>query len=156
MAEPTTRQRRLIAENRRARHEFELLETLECGLALQGTEVKSLRQGKCSIAESYALVKRGELFLIGAHIPEYSHGNVHNHAPLRERKLLLHRRQLAHLDDKVRVKGMTIVPLSIYFLGSRVKVEVALARGRKLHDKREREREKADRHDIERAMSRKR
>jgi SsrA-binding protein len=147
---------RLIAENRKARHEFEMLETVECGIALQGTEVKSLRGGKCSIAEAFGLVRGGELWLVGAHIAEYTFGNVHNHAPLRDRKLLLHKRQLAHWDALVREKGVTIVPLSIYFVGARVKVQMALARGRKLHDKREREREKTDQRDIDRAMSRRR
>jgi SsrA-binding protein len=150
------RERRLIAENRRARHDFEILDTLECGLALQGTEVKSLRAGKGSIAESFALVRGGELWLVGAHIPEYSHGNVHNHPPVRDRKLLVHRRQRAQWDKQVREKGITMVPLALYFYGSRVKVELALARGRKLHDKREREREKEDRRDIDRAMTRRR
>ena len=145
---------RLIAENRKARHEFDLLETVECGIVLQGTEVKSLRGGKCSIAEAFALIRSGELWLVGAHIPEYSHGNLQNHAPARDRKLLLHKRQVAHWDALVREKGVTLVPLSIYFLGARVKVSVALARGRKLHDKREHEREKSDRREIDRAMSR--
>lgn len=148
--------RRLIAENRRARHEFELLDTLECGLELRGTEVKSLRQGKCSIAEAYALVKGGELWLIGSHIPEYTHGNLNNHPPTRPRKVLLHRRQLAQWSDKVKVKGITLIPLALYFLGPRVKLELALGRGRKLYDKREREREKFDQRQIDRAMSRRR
>ncbi len=146
----------MIAENRRARHDFEILETLECGLALVGTEVKSLRQGKASIAEAFAFLRRGELWLIGAHIPEYTFGNIHNHAPVRDRKLLVHRRELEAWDRKVREKGMTIVPLSLYFKGARVKLAIGLARGRKLHDKREREREKTDRREIERAMSRRR
>ncbi len=148
--------RRVIAENRRARHDFEILETLECGLALVGTEVKSLRQGKASIAEAFAFLRRGELWLIGAHIPEYAFGNIHNHAPVRDRKLLLHRRELEAWDRKVREKGVTIVPLALYFKGPRVKLALGLARGRKLHDKREREREKTDRREIERAMSRRR
>lgn len=148
--------RRVIAENRRARHDYEFLETLECGLALVGTEVKSLRQGKASIAEAFALVRRGELWLIGAHIPEYAFGNVHNHAPVRDRKLLVHRRELAAWDRKVREKGVTIVPLTLYFKGPLVKLSIALARGRKVHDKREREREKTDRREMDRALSRRR
>jgi SsrA-binding protein len=147
---------RLIAENRKARHEFEVLETVECGIALQGTEVKSLRGGKCSIAEAFAMIRRGELWLIGAHIAEYTFGNVNNHPPVRDRKLLVHKRQIAKWDALVREKGVTLVPLSIYFLGARVKVLVALARGRKMHDKREHEREKSDKREIDRAMSRKR
>jgi SsrA-binding protein len=145
--------RRVLAENRRARHDYEFLDTLECGIALAGTEVKSLRQGKASIAEAFAMVKRGELWLVGAHIPEYAFGNIHNHPPVRDRRLLVHRRELANWESKVREKGVTIVPLSIYFKGSLVKVSIALARGRKLHDKREREREKSDKREIERALS---
>jgi SsrA-binding protein len=148
--------RRVIAENRRARHDYEILETLECGVELRGTEVKSLRQGKASIAEAFALVRRGELWLVGSHVPEYSHGNVHNHEPTRDRRLLLHARELDQWDRKVREKGVTIVPLALYFKGSLVKLTIALVRGRKLHDKRERERERTDRRDIDRAMSRRR
>jgi len=147
---------RVIATNRRARHEYELLEELECGVELVGTEVKSLRAGQGSIAESYAHFRKGELYLVGAHIPEYAHGNVHNHDPRRERKLLAHRRQLAGWDRKVREKGVTLVPLSLYFKGSRVKLSIALARGKKLYDKREAKREKDDRRAIERAMMRRR
>jgi SsrA-binding protein len=148
--------RRVVAENRRARHDYEFLDTLECGIALAGTEVKSLRQGKASIAEAFAMVRRGELWLVGAHIPEYAFGNVHNHAPVRDRRLLVHRRELANWETKVREKGVTIVPLSIYFKGALVKVSIALARGRKLHDKREREREKTDRREMDRAVARRR
>lgn len=155
MSEATDK-RRVIAENRRARHDYEILDTLECGLALAGTEVKSLRQGKASIAEAFALERRGELWLIGAHIPEYAFGNVNNHAPLRDRKLLVHRRELATWDRKVREKGITIVPLTLYFKGPLVKLSIALARGRKLHDKREREREKTDLREMDRAASRRR
>ncbi len=153
---PDKAERRLLAENRRARHDFELLEVLECGIELRGTEVKSLRQGRASIAESFALLRDGELWLIQAHVPEYSHGNIQNHLPTRDRRLLVHKRELRRWDEAVREKGITIVPLALYFLGSRVKVQVALAKGRKLHDKREREREKSDQRDIDRAMSRRR
>lgn len=147
---------KLLADNRFARHQYDILETLECGIELRGTEVKSLRQGKASIAESFALLRSGELWLVNAHIPEYSHGNYQNHVPTRDRRLLAHKRELRRWDEAVRDKGITIVPLALYFLGSRVKLQVALARGRKLHDKRDREREKTDRRDIDRAMSRKR
>lgn len=152
-AEP---QRRLLAENRRARHDFEFLDTLECGLALQGTEVKSLRHGRASIAESFALIRAGELWLINSHIPEYSHGNLHNHVPTRDRRLLAHKRQVRAWDKRVREQGVTIVQLELYFRGSIVKITVAIAKGRKQYDKRERERERTDRRDIERAMSRRR
>jgi SsrA-binding protein len=154
--DPSTPSLRLIAENRRARHEFEVLDTLECGVELRGTEVKSLRQGRASIAEAFGLIRQGELYLIGSHIPEYSHGNIHNHEPRRDRKLLVHGRELASWDGKVREKGMTMVPLALYFKGARVKVTMALCRGRKMHDKREREREKSDKREMDRAMSRKR
>jgi SsrA-binding protein len=147
---------RPIAQNRKARHEFELLEELECGIELLGTEVKSLRAGQGSIAEAYAHFRRGELFLVGCHIPEYAQGNVHNHEPTRERKLLAHKRELANWDRKVREKGVTLVPLSLYFKGSRVKVRIALARGKKLYDKRETKRERDDKRAMERAMMRRR
>jgi SsrA-binding protein len=149
-------ERRMIAENRRARFDFEILETLECGLALTGTEVKSLRQGKASITEAFALSRSGELWLIASHIPEYTHGNLHNHEPTRDRKLLAHKRELAAWDKQVRERGITIVPLNLYFKGSRVKLLIGLAKGRKQHDKRERERERTDQRDIDRAMSRRR
>jgi SsrA-binding protein len=145
---------RLLAENRRARHEFELLDRLECGVVLTGTEVKSLRAGRCSIAEAYAHFRGRELYLAGATIPEYAQGNIHNHAPARERKLLAHARELAGWSKQVRERGVTIVPLAIYFKGARVKVELALARGKKLHDKRESQREREHRREIDRALSR--
>ena len=147
---------RILAKNRRALHEFHVLERLECGLALQGTEVKSLRAGKCSIAEAYGLVRRGELYLVGATIPEYSHGNIHNHAPTRDRKLLLQRRQLRAWDRKVREKGVTIVPLALYFKGHLVKAEMALVQGKKLHDKREHVKRRTAEREIDRALSRRR
>ena len=147
---------RQLATNRRARFEYEILDELECGLALTGTEVKSLRQGQCSLAEAYAYFRKGELFLMNATIPEYRHGNVHNHAPTRERKLLAHKRELAAWDKRVKERGVTIVPLSLYFKGSRVKLAVGLAKGKRQHDKRESERERTDKREIERAMSRRR
>jgi len=147
---------RPIAANRRARFEFHVLEELECGLALKGTEVKSLRQGQCSIAEAWGQVRRGELFLVGAHIPVYAQGNVHNHEPARDRKLLAHRREIARWHGRVREQGVTIVPLEIYFKGARVKVRMALVKGKKLHDKRAATREREDRRDMDRAMSRRR
>lgn len=148
--------RRSIALNRRARHDYHVLDELECGIVLQGTEVKVLRQGRCSIAEAYVAVKGAELFLIGAHVPEYAHGNVHNHAPTRERKLLVHRRELTRWHKQVREKGITLIPLEVYFAGSRVKVAVGLCRGKKLHDKREVSRERTDRREMERALRRQR
>ena len=129
---------RVIARNRRARHDYAILETVEAGLVLTGTEVKSLRQGQCSIAESFGMVRRGELYLVGATIPEYSHGNLQNHEPKRRRKCLLHSRELKKLREKSLVKGLTLIPLRVYF-GSRgfAKVTIGVGRGRKLHDKRQ-------------------
>lgn len=126
-----------VAENRRARYDYAIDEKFEAGIALKGTEVKSLRFGEGSIAESYADVEDGEVWLINANIPEFSHGNRHNHDPKRKRKLLLHVREINKLHGAVERKGMTLVPLSIYFNSrGRAKVELALAKGKKQHDKR--------------------
>lgn len=127
-----------VAENRRARHEYFLEEFFEAGIALTGTEVKSLRFGEGSIAESYAEVKDDQVWLVNANVPEFSHGNRFNHEPKRPRKLLLHEREINKLRAGVQREGMTLIPLSIYFNGrGRAKVELALARGKKMHDKRE-------------------
>ena len=147
---------RVIATNRRARHEYHVLEDLECGIALRGTEVKSLRGGRASIAEAYGFVKDGELWLLGATIPEYAQGNIHNHAPGRERKLLLSRRELRRWGKQAREKGVTIVPLELYFKGHLVKVRMALARGKKLYDKRQDQKKRDAGRDIDRAMGRRR
>ena len=135
---PTTfDKQKIVAENRKARHNYFIEETFEAGLALQGTEVKALRAGEGSIAESYAEVKDGQVFLVNATIPEFSHGNRFNHEPKRPRKLLLHSREIDKLLGAVERKGMTLVPLSIYFNGrGRAKVELALAKGKQAHDKR--------------------
>jgi len=127
---------KLIAENRRARHEYQLLERFEAGLVLTGTEVKSLRDGGASLQQAYADVRGGEVWLIGAHIAEYGQGNVKNHAPDRDRKLLLHRKEISSLNGKVRERGLTLVPTRLYFKDGKVKVEVALARGKEQRDKR--------------------
>ncbi len=127
-----------VAENRRARFEYFIEETFEAGIALSGTEVKSLRFGEGSIAESYAEVRDGEAWLVNANIPEFSHGNRFNHEPRRPRKLLLHKREVEKLLGAVERKGMTMIPLSIYFNGrGRAKVELALAKGKQTHDKRQ-------------------
>ena len=127
-----------VAENRRARFEYFLEDFFEAGIALTGTEVKSLRFGEGSIAESYAEVKGDEVWLVNANVPEFSHGNRHNHEPKRPRKLLLHEREINKMRNAVARDGMTLIPLSIYFNGrGRAKVELALAKGKKLHDKRE-------------------
>ena len=129
---------KIVAENRRARFDYFLEETFEAGIALTGTEVKSLRFGEGSIAESYAAVHDGEAWLINANVPEFSHGNRFNHEPRRQRKLLLHAREIEKMIGAVERKGMTLVPLSIYFNSKgRAKVELALARGKQTHDKRQ-------------------
>jgi SsrA-binding protein len=127
---------KLISENRRARHEYQLLERYEAGLVLTGTEVKSLRDGGATLQQAYADIRGGEAWLIGAHIAEYGQGNVHNHEPDRDRKLLLHRKEIASIGSKVRERGLTLVPTRLYFKDGRVKVEVALARGKEQRDKR--------------------
>jgi SsrA-binding protein len=129
---------KVVAENRRARYDYFVEKRFEAGIQLAGTEVKALRQGEGSIAESYASVEGDEVWLINSHIPEYSHGNRMNHEPKRPRKLLLKNREIAKLHGAVAREGLTLVPLSIYFNGrGRAKVELALARGKKVHDKRE-------------------
>ncbi len=134
---------RLVAENRRARYDYHIEDTLEAGLVLVGTEVKSLREGRGNIAESYISPEGGEMWLINADIPEYSFGNRFNHDPRRKRKLLLHKREIDRLTQAVQRRGMTIVPLKMYFNEKgRVKLLIGLARGKKLHDKRETERKR--------------
>ncbi|MCA1953148.1 MAG: SsrA-binding protein SmpB [Hyphomicrobiales bacterium] len=131
---------RIAADNRKARFNYEILEPFEAGIMLTGTEVKSLRGGKATIGESYAAIENGELYLINAYIPEYLQANRFNHEPKRPRKLLLHRRQVGRLAAALEREGLTIVPLKVYFNEKgRAKVEIALARGKKLHDKRETE-----------------
>jgi SsrA-binding protein len=127
---------KLIAENRKARHDYQLLERFEAGLVLTGTEVKSLRQGGASLQQAYADVRDGEVWLIGAHIAEYVQANVNNHDPDRDRKLLLHHKEIASLIGKVRERGLTLVPTRMYFKNGRAKVELALARGKERRDKR--------------------
>jgi SsrA-binding protein len=138
MAAKTDRKLRVVADNRKARFNYEIGEVFEAGVALTGSEVKSLRQGKATIAESYADSRGGEIWLVNANIPEYLQAGRFNHAPKRIRKLLLHRRQIHKLMGAVEREGMTLVPLKLYFNEKgRAKIELALARGKKLHDKRE-------------------
>jgi SsrA-binding protein len=127
---------KLIVDNRRARHDYHLLERLEAGLVLTGTEVKSLRAGRAHLRNAYADVRDGEVWLVGAHISAYEQGNVANHDPDRERKLLLNRREIASLIGKVRERGLTLVPTRLYFKNGRAKVELAVARGKEARDKR--------------------
>jgi SsrA-binding protein len=144
MAEKKPRPFKIIAENRKARFNYEIGEVVEAGIALTGTEVKSLRQGKATIAESYADPKGGEIWLVNANIPEYLQASRFNHAPKRPRKLLLHRRQIDKLAAAVDREGMTIVPLKMFFNDKgRAKIEIALGRGKKLHDKRETEKKRS-------------
>ena len=128
--------RKLIAQNKKARHDYHIDETYEAGLALMGTEVKSLRAGRASLVDAYGRIKDGEVWLEGAHIPEYDQGSWTNHEPRRSRKLLLHREEIAKLIGKTRESGLTLVPLSLYFKDGKAKVEIALARGKKAYDKR--------------------
>ena len=143
-----------IAENRRARHEYHLLDRIEAGLALTGTEVKSLRDGRATLAQAYAEVRDGEAWLIGLEIATYDQGNRANHEPTRHRKLLLHRREIDSLYGKVREKGLTIVPTRLYFKDSRVKVELAIARGKEHRDKRRDLMERDAKRQMERVVKR--
>ena len=140
---------RQIATNRRARHEYEILETVEAGLVLRGTEVKSLREGLVNFKDSYASFRNGEGWLLGCHISPYSHGTDANHDPERDRKLLLHKREIARLGGKISERGLTLVPLRLYFKDGRAKVEIGLARGKKLHDKRAALREREVRREMD-------
>jgi len=139
----------LVGENRKARFHYEILDRFEAGIVLRGTEVKVLRQGQVSLDEAYARIEGEELWLIGVNIPEYSHGNLQNHEPKRRRKCLLHKRELKKLREKSQVKGLTLVPLRVYF-GSRgfAKVTIGVGRGRKLHDKRQHEKDKEAKREI--------
>ena len=145
--------RTVVANNKQARHEYLIEDTVEAGLVLTGTEVKSLRHGRASLVDGYATQYQGELWLEGVHIPEYTQGTWTNHSARRRRKLLLHRDQIDKLVAKAEQAGHTIVPLSLYFVDGRAKVEIALAKGKKLHDKRQTLRERQDRREADRAMS---
>ena len=141
-----------VCRNRKARHEYDILEDLECGIELQGSEVKSIRNGKISIDESYARVRDGELWLIGANISEYPQANLMNHEPTRTRKLLIKKRELRKFAERAEQQGFTLVPLDVYFVRGYVKVRIGLAKGRKLYDKRQKLRRDTDRQDIRKAM----
>ncbi len=130
-------EQRVLVSNRKARHEYEILETLEAGIALKGTEVKSLRSGNANLQDGYAVIKNGEVWLLGMHISPYEQGNINNHEPKRDRRLLLQKKQIRKLFGRVAEKGLTLVPLSVYFKGPYAKIELALARGKKTFDKRE-------------------
>ncbi|MFW6693418.1 SsrA-binding protein SmpB [Streptomyces sp. MAR4 CNX-425] len=145
--------RKLIAQNKKARHDYLILDTYEAGLVLTGTEVKSLRQGRASLADGFAHLDGGEIWLHNVHIPEYSQGTWTNHTARRKRKLLLHRAEIDKLIGKTQETGLTIVPLALYFKDGRAKVEIALARGKREYDKRQALREKQDKREAQRAIS---
>ena len=142
MTRSRTKGQRTLASNRRAGREYEILEKFEAGVALLGTEVKAARQGRVQLKDSYVEVRDGEAWLMGVHIGPYSHGNLQNHEPERPRKLLLNRREIERLFGRTTIRGLTCVPLSVYLKGNRIKIEIALARGRKLYDKRRAEKDK--------------
>ena len=148
--------RKLVANNKKARHDFTIEDVFEAGLVLSGTEVKALRAGRASLVDGWCTVERGEAWLEGVHIPEYTQGTWTNHAPRRKRKLLLHRSEIDRLAGKSREKGQTIVPLSLYFLDGRAKVEIALARGKREYDKRHDIAEREAKREMERALRRRR
>ena len=152
---PVNRGQRPIAENRKARHRFEVLETMECGIMLAGSEVKSLRNGKLSLDEAYGRIRGGEVWLVGSDISEYANASLWNHNPKRDRKLLLHKQQVRRFANKAHEKGLTLVPLKLYFNDRGIaKVLLGLCRGKKLHDKREAKKKADINRDIQRAMRR--
>lgn len=141
---------KIAVSNRRARHEYLVLETYEAGIALKGTEVKSLRAGSANLQDGYALVRKGEIWLVGLHISPFEKGNINNHDPRRDRKLLLHRKEIRKLAGKIQEKGLALIPLKIYFKKNIAKVEIGLCRGKKSYDKRETIRKR----DVERQIQR--
>ncbi len=145
---------RSISENRKARHKYEVVDTLECGLMLQGSEVKSLRAGNLSLDEAYARVKNGEVWLLGANIDEYTQASNMNHSPRRPRKILMHKREIEKFANKAFENGQTLIPLKMYFKGGKAKVLLGICKGRKLHDKREKMKKDDMKRDIARAMRR--
>ncbi|MFF5569016.1 SsrA-binding protein SmpB [Streptomyces sp. NPDC012623] len=145
--------RKLIAQNKKARHDYLILDTYECGLVLTGTEVKSLRQGRASLADGFVQIDGHEAWLHNVHVPEYSQGTWTNHTARRKRKLLMHRAEIDKLESKSQESGHTIVPLALYFKDGRAKIEIALAKGKKEYDKRQTLREKQDRRETDRAIA---
>ncbi len=145
-------ERRVLARNRRARHDYDFEDTYEAGLALQGSEVKSLREGKSSIDDAYCEWRRGEVYLVNASIQAYAYAHARNHEPMRARKLLLHRQEIDRLGTKMRERGFSLIPLELYFKGSHVKVELGLGKGRKAHEKRDAKREAEAQREVREAM----
>jgi SsrA-binding protein len=145
-------ERQIVASNRRARHEYEILDTFEAGIALLGPEVKSLRNGKANLTDGYAFIRRGEVFLANVHIGPYEKAWRDNVEPRRQRKLLLHRAEISRLEGKVAERGLTLIPLRLYFKSGRAKVELGLCRGKQRHDKRESIRQRESERDLQRAL----
>lgn len=145
-------EKRVVAQNKKAYHDYFIDETYEAGIELFGTEVKSIRQGKLNLKDSWCSVVEGEMFVNGMHVSPYEQGNIFNRDPMRVRKLLMHKREIIKLFSLVKQDGYSLIPLSVYFLGSKVKVEVGLCKGKKLHDKRATDAERSAKRDIERAM----
>lgn len=143
---------RIVSENRKARHDYIIEETYEAGIELRGTEVKSLRAGRANLKDSFAIVENGELFLYGMHISPYEHGNIFNVDPLRPRKLLMHKKEIMRLLGKIKEQGLTLVPIKAYFKQDKIKIELGLAKGKKLYDKREAAAEKSAKREIARAL----
>jgi SsrA-binding protein len=150
---PRERGQKVVATNRKARHDYTIEDTYEAGLVLTGTEVKSLRAGRASLVDGYAFIDAGEAWLDAVHIPEYNEGTWTNHPPRRKRKLLLHKQQILKLSSKVKEGGYTLVPLQLYFSDGRAKVEIAVAKGKREYDKRQALRERQDKREAERAIS---
>ncbi len=147
---------RIVAQNRKARHDYFILETFECGVALTGTEIKSVRDGKLNLKDGYAVINKGELWLCGVHISPYEKGSYYNHEPERDRKLLASKREILRLQSKVREKGLTLVPLSVYIKENKwAKIEIALAKGKTLYDKRDDIAERDVKREMERTVRRK-
>lgn len=152
MATKNPTDEKLIASNKKAFHDYFILDKFEAGLVLTGTEVKSLREGRANLKDSYVIVKSGEAFLLGTHISPYTHGNRENHDPTRTRKLLLHRREIEKIDSQITTKGLTVVPLRLFFRKGKAKVEIAVVRGKQLHDKRDTEKNKEADREVAAAM----
>ena len=146
---------KIITKNKKAFHDYEILERFEAGIALLGTEVKSIREGRINLKESFARIKNGEVFLMQCHVSPYTHGSINNHDPVRPRKLLLHKREIKKLIGRVQEKGLTLVPLSVYLKNGKVKIEIGLCRGRKTVDKRAIQQERDQKREIEKILKNK-
>jgi SsrA-binding protein len=146
--------KKIVATNRKAKHEYQLLESFEAGLALQGSEIKSIRAGQISLTQSYVTIERGEAWLVNAHIAPYDEAGRFNHDPVRPRKLLLHRSEIRKLDESIRLKGVTVVPISVYLKEGKAKIEISIARGKKLFDKRAAIAKRDSERDLQRQLGR--